>query len=177
MGKNIYGGQSRAAKYIIPLLPKGDKIVEPFAGHGHVSLKARNEGLFNKVVLGDKNCGAINWVKKNRRTQNVIAKCQDWRATVRQNDSPSTVFVFDPPWKDAKKECYTAYKGNCTNWAPQIVQMAKHLKGKSVLLVGDTPEHRKVVCKSRVFTCHTITVDSKIFGNKSEWKEIVAVKK
>jgi site-specific DNA-adenine methylase len=176
LGRHKYGGQSKATKHILPLLPKGTKIVEPFAGHAFVSLKAKSVGMFEKVVLGDKNCGALSWVKKHRKTENVISKCQDWRATVRQHDAKDTVFVFDPPWKAVDK-CYTAYKGNCTNFAPQIVEMAKHLKGKSVLLVGDTPEHRKVVCKSRVFVCHKITVDSKIFGNKSEWQEIVAVRR
>lgn len=176
LGNNVYGGQSNAAKHIIPLLPAGTKIVEPFAGHGHVALKAMKEGKFEKAVFGDVNCSALRWIKNNRNTS-AIMKCQDWKATVRQNDSPDTVFVFDPPWKAVNK-CYTAYKGNCTNFAPQIVEAAEHMKGSAVLLLGDTPEHRELVCKrTGVFKCHTITVDSHIFGHPSLWKEIVAVKK
>jgi len=177
LGRRKYGGQSKAAKSILPLLPKGTKIVEPFAGHAHVSVAALKSGKFSEAVLGDLNCKALTWVKKNRKTDKIKMKCQDWKKTVAQNDGPNTVFVFDPPWK-AETSCYTAYRGNCKQVADEIVEKSKSLRGGSVLLLGDTPEHRKIACsRSSKFHCKTITVDSKIFGNKSEWKEIVAIKK
>ena len=152
----MYGGQRSSADQITRMMPSMPVYVEPFAGHAYnyqSMLKAGKIG--EKAVLGDKNCSAIAWIKGSRKEPTAIkriVKCQDWRKTVAQTDSKNTLTIFDPPWDDPKKSdyCKNAYKGNCTQFTPQIVEKAKHMKGVVVLLDRDTPEKRKQICRGGV---------------------------
>jgi site-specific DNA-adenine methylase len=174
-----YGGQRTSAPQISRFIPKAVTYVEPFAGHAYNWQHEKKKGKFEKAVLGDKNCAALKWIKQNRTVDtNTKLKCQDWKATVRQTDSKSTVTLFDPPWDDPKK-CYKAYKGNCQQLMPEIVKMAAKMKGTVILLDRDGPEKRKVICRApSPFKCHFISVNGTGYMKKDKpWKEIVGVKK
>lgn len=145
----MYGGQRSSAEQITKMLPAAKLYVEPFAGHAYNWSSMKKHGKFENAVLADKNCTAIDWIKKSRKTDNTILKCQDWRKTVAQTDSKDTLTLFDPPW-DNHKDCYAAYKGNCTQWTQDIVKMATKMKGAAVLLDRDTPEKRKQICRGGV---------------------------
>ena len=135
-----YGGLRHSAEKLIKFIPEHELYVEPFAGHGYVWQRL---GKPDNAVLGDINCEAIQWLEKNRGQSKAKMKCQDWRKTVKQTDSKNTLFLFDPPWK----ECYSKYKGNCRLWGPEIIEIAKGLKGKSRITLSDTPENREILCK------------------------------
>ena len=53
------GGKTRVVKHIIPLLPKGDRLVEPFCGSGAVFLNTN----YNKYLISDINADLINTFK------------------------------------------------------------------------------------------------------------------
>lgn len=172
-----YGGQRSSAEQITKLLPKTELYVEPFAGHAYNWQSMKKHGKFEKAMLGDKNCEATAWIKKSRKTDNTIVKCQDWRKTIKETDAGGVLTLFDPPWDDPK-ECYRAYRGNCKRWAPEVVKVASKMKGKAVLLARDTPRDREEICKDTVFTCHIIKVNGVGMMKKKEpWSEIVAIKK
>jgi site-specific DNA-adenine methylase len=175
-----YGGQRSSAEQITKMLPKAELYVEPFAGHAYnwQNMKKHDKIGRGGAVLADKNCAAIDWIRKSRKTDNTVLKCQDWRKTVVQTDSKNTLTLFDPPWDDPK-DCYKAYKGNCTQFAPEIVKMATKMKGTAVLLDRDTPDKRKIICKApSPFKCHYIKVNGTgMMKKKVPWSEIVAIKK
>lgn len=96
-----YGGQRNAAPLIVKALPDKPIFVEPFAGHAYVAQRLWKDPTVEKVVLGDINCDATEWIKKSRKVPpNTIIKCpQDWKKTVAQTDSKDTLTFFDPPWE------------------------------------------------------------------------------
>ena len=147
--------------------------VEPFAGHAYTYQNVRKDGRIERAVLGDKNCAATKWQKEKIKLPEkgvLISKCQDWRKTVKQEDSKDTTFFFDPPWD----KCFSKYKGNCDLAAPKIIERSKTMKGNVVIALRDTPEYRKMLCK-KPFRCKSIR--SQIGGFDAYYDTLVGVKK
>ena len=177
---NNYGGQRNAAPLIIKHLPKDPVFVEPFAGHAYVAQRLWKDPKTEKVVLGDINCQATQWLKSARRVpENTIIKCpQDWKKTVAQTDSSKTLTFFDPPWEAKGKGCYKKYNGNCRKdgMVEAVIQKAKTLKGDAAIILRDTPEYRALLCKPP-FKCIPIHGTMSGYGGRGHFKELLGVRK
>jgi len=133
------------------LVPKDfDLYVEPFAGHAWLFREVKPK----KAVLGDIQCRVWDWIKKwHKPSGDVQFKCQDWRKTVKQTDSPKTFFVFDPPWPDHR--CFAQYRGHCDDYRREVIEVAKRLKGKSMITFFPSEENRELLCKPP-FKCRVV---------------------
>jgi site-specific DNA-adenine methylase len=175
-----YGGQRNAAPMILKHLPKAPVFVEPFAGHAYVAQRLWKDPATKKVVLGDINCEATDWLKKARNVPgNTIIKCpQDWKKTVAQTDSKETLTFFDPPWEAKGKGCYDKYNGNCRKpgMVEAVIDKAKTLKGDAAIILRDTPEYRELLCH-KPFTCIPIHGVMKGYGGRGHFRELLGVKK
>jgi len=145
-----------ARKEIAKMIPKHELYVEPFAGHAWVMHELEPK----KAVVGDVVCKNLEWIEKHHKPEGDITyKCQDWRKTVQETDSPNTFFLFDPPWtgKGASRECPLAYKGNCQDYRKEVIETAKRLQGKSIITLGDHPENKEMLCQPP-FKCKELNI-------------------
>ena len=144
-----YPGLTHTALKISEYIPKCNVYVEPLAGKGRVAkhIKAK------KMYLNDKSDFAFNYLKTHfngKHISNVDFK------KMFEYDSPTTVFLIDPPWSK------TEYEEGCKNLAfcdrtpkeyyDEIFHLLPSLKG-DWFVCGDKNNHRleKSIYYSKLF--------------------------
>lgn len=136
-----------------------DTYVEPFLGRGDILRAMRPHG---KVVLNDLDCDRIRQAGASLCRQGGGSACRllpkatcgrDWSESLKE-DSPSTLFVLDPPWEGARARGMN-YSYNEPITASEVARRTRDLKGTVAVVYGDYPEARKTLCTSP-FRCHRI---------------------
>jgi DNA adenine methylase len=105
------------------------------------------------------------------RMKNTTIKHQGYEATVRQYDSPSTFFYFDPPYYETSRESYGGMKEDF-DW-DKFATVLKGIKGKWILSSNPDAYVRKLFkgYKIRTVTVRRVLVKDR---NASEGKSVVA---
>jgi DNA adenine methylase len=120
-----------------------------------------------------------NWPPKGWRDRlhNVRIQQGDYKAVMRRNDSPDTLFYLDPPYHGTKNE----YGPGLDNVNPEEVkEVALAVKGQAVISFNDVPLIRELFCKKpSQFTCHEIAqpVLATSKGAAGSRKDLVIIKK
>ena len=132
-----------------------------------------------KAVCGDVKAFVFPWIRNHHKTMVKESQPkflhQDWKKTMRQYDSPNTVFVLDPPWE---RTCTPA--AHSIGWACQkneiggliddVIETTKHIKGKAIITLDKSD--RKRLCKA--FPCRTIVHKH---GHGGTYRYLIGVKK
>lgn len=82
-----------------------------------------------------------------QRLQNTTLLNSDFRKSIRQYDSPDTLFYLDPPYPETKKD-YTNYGLDIPS-VETMRQTVDEIKGKVMLSYPDSPEVRQAFPKSK----------------------------
>ena len=167
-GKQLLGGYAglfHTADKIVQFFPKEiDIYVEPFAGLG------RTAKLINpkKMILNDKSEYALNYLKEN--FPNAMITELDFIDCIKQNDSESTFFLIDPPYRKpiyeenslpfCDREPYQYYR--------ELMDLLPKLKGDWILCSDHEERSLKGILSKSKYNNIKVSSDSGvIFGKKA----------
>lgn len=164
------GGKTRLIPSILPLLPNGHRLIEPFVGAGSIFLASE----FENLLLADINPVLIALYKR------IQSDDQGFLGDLRPLFSEEYVYC-DPPYADQNdKASFNAYGAASFNWSDQIrlANKARNLASKGITVVisnHDTDETRNLYSGA---TLHHLSVRRSVAAASSargQVQELVAV--
>jgi len=160
-----YAGVKHTAKQIIDLIPDIDKYtlyVEPFAGLGRTAEYVNIPKVLNDLgELSNKYC---------KDKFDCIVENMDFKETISKYDSPTTIFVIDPPWRfDTYTETsYTVCDRKVIEYYQQLLDIVDNIHGNWFILSSADEHEQKNILRNSKWGLKIVESDGKvIFGKKA----------